>query len=358
MKIDIWHISGDGFHFGRHGLGQEESGEHLPSDSLFSALLSRMAEMPQARQILDQVQADFSLTHPPFVLTSAFPRAGGLRFYPLPLQEPLAMPQTEGDNRIDAKRIKKIKYVSEKLFQRLLTGETLIDLFADVAQSPLYLQGDAIILSVEEMEGLPFKIKKENSIWTIEARPRVYIDRSQSAASIFLTGRTSYRPNCGFWFGIHIIQPDHPFSKILPSLLVDLADAGLGGSRSSGFGKATIKFETQIEWPEAGNDPWLTLSRYLPRENEMPAFFSELANYSIQELSGYAFSSGKKSERRKILHLVKEGSVLGRLDGMVRGETVDIQPCYTNGSQPLGHPVWRNGQALGIRIKRQSAGGQ
>ena len=51
MEIDVWHINGNGFHFGRHGLEQEESRIHFPSDSLFAALVARMVELYGASEV-------------------------------------------------------------------------------------------------------------------------------------------------------------------------------------------------------------------------------------------------------------------------------------------------------------------
>ncbi len=45
MQLESWTITGNGFHFGKHGLGQEQTYITMPSDSLFAALVSRMACM-------------------------------------------------------------------------------------------------------------------------------------------------------------------------------------------------------------------------------------------------------------------------------------------------------------------------
>lgn len=43
MQIQSWSILGSSFHFGLHGLGQEKTSPTLSSDSLFGALVARLA---------------------------------------------------------------------------------------------------------------------------------------------------------------------------------------------------------------------------------------------------------------------------------------------------------------------------
>ena len=84
MQMDIWNINGKGgFHFGRHGLGQEESHHYLNSDTLFAALVSRLAISRGPQAATDWVQP-FMEESPPLVISSAFPRIRDLRFYPTP----------------------------------------------------------------------------------------------------------------------------------------------------------------------------------------------------------------------------------------------------------------------------------
>jgi CRISPR/Cas system CSM-associated protein Csm4 (group 5 of RAMP superfamily) len=43
MQLECWNIQGASFHFGTHGLGQEQTMVTMPSDSLFGALVARLA---------------------------------------------------------------------------------------------------------------------------------------------------------------------------------------------------------------------------------------------------------------------------------------------------------------------------
>src|SRR5512143_120162 len=72
-----------GLHIGTRGVNLEEAAAHIPSDTLFAALLGARR---RARSDVAAFAAPFvkDAPDPPFLLTSAFPFAGALRFYPMP----------------------------------------------------------------------------------------------------------------------------------------------------------------------------------------------------------------------------------------------------------------------------------
>ena len=87
MNVESWKIIPkglSGFHFGTHGMAQERSSVIYHSDSLFSALILTLSTFSVGDGV-EKMMADFHNGRPPFLLTSAFPFAGQVRFYPLPL---------------------------------------------------------------------------------------------------------------------------------------------------------------------------------------------------------------------------------------------------------------------------------
>ena len=82
-----------GLHVGTRGVNLEEAGVSIPSDSLFAAILSTL-------RLTGESVDDFANVYtadPPFLLTSAFPYAGGVRFYPMPADAArLFSPSTAG----------------------------------------------------------------------------------------------------------------------------------------------------------------------------------------------------------------------------------------------------------------------
>lgn len=350
MKIQIWHIDGKGgFHLGRHGLGQEETGDTFASDSLFAALVVRMAARRGAAAV-DAWLQQFQKDPPVFVLSSAFPRAGNIHFFPVPLQHPV---RDDSGVQADAKKMKKVRFVSQTLFQRLLNGDPL----AGVLDQSLPLQNGALLIAEKEKPALPATLQQADHpvLWQIERRPRVTIDRVAAASNIYFTGRTAFAADCGLWFGVRWLQQDGAAQQELMQLLADLGDAGIGGERSSGFGAAQITAKGEMELPDAGEGAWVSLSRYLPKADEIAALLDSRSAYSLAHVGGWIDSPNSKSQRRRAVNLLQEGSVLGVLPRVVPGSLEDVQPVYGGENHPLSHPVWRCGQALAVGMK---AGGK
>ncbi len=342
MRLDIWNISGSGFHFGRHGLGQEESSIHWPSDSLFAAITARVAALQGASGV--QTWMDHFLDDPPvLVLTSAFPRAGSVQFYPAPLR---TRRQSGSEERVPHKTIKRLKFVSESVLHKLLDGALL----AEQYDEKLTFQGGQVLVDQKDLPALPEDIRtRKLSVWKVEQQPRVALGRVQVNSNLYHTGRTVFSPQCGLWFGVQWLKTDDTVKAFLEEILNDLGYAGLGGERSSGFGSADLQPAGSIEFSDYPGQPWVSLSRYLPRNGESAALLDPLAAYNMENVGGWAQSASQKAERRRNVRMLVEGSVFGAVEG-TPGRVVDVQPDY-GGTQPLGHPVWRNGAAVAVGFK-------
>lgn len=341
MQLTIWHISGKGFHFGRRGLEQEETGHHLPSDSLTAALIARWVELlgaSAANSLVDRLKQE----PPPFVLSSAFPRAGDVCFFPAPLQPPEALPR----GGPHPKHLKRVAYVSEAAFRDMLAGVKLSKVFT----SSQALHGGGILVAQSDWARLPKAVKDEGRIWSVEKRPRVTVDRGAQSSTLYFTGRTTFNDHCGLWFGVRWLVNDADLTQALADGLIDLADAGIGGDRNSGFGASTIEQHGHLELPDGAQRTWITLSRYLPRPDELTALQHTRSAYALETIGGWIDSPVSKAERRIPVRLLAEGAVLGPLDRIVPGQIVDVQPDY-KGTRPLGHAVYRSGLALAVGLE-------
>ncbi len=340
MRVETWNITGSSFHFGRHGLGQEESGHHLPSDSLFAALVSRQSALGGAPGVETWMQY-FVETPPAFVLSSAYPRVGDLRLFPRPLRT-LPAEKTKAD--LDTKDLKRVRFVSEGVLLQLLNGSSLEAFYSRQHT----LQDGAVLYLPAEQSQLPKAIRiNGHSIWTKERRPRVTLGRARVNSALYFTGRTAFAPDCGLWFMVRWLEKKDDLVNRLKDALMELGDAGLGGERSSGFGQAKFTPGAPVELPDPGGLPWVTLSRYLPAGQDLPALLYPHAAYSIETVGGWVESPGNPAERRRSVRMLTEGSVFGPLARIVPGQIADVQPDY-DGKQPLGHPVWRSGLALAV----------
>jgi len=337
MQLDTWKISGNGFHFGLHGMGQEESAVTFPSDSLFAALVARLADLEGGDAVSAWVKT-LQVDSPAFALTSAFPQIAGVRLFPRPQRVNLR------SQHLQTKDVKKVDFVSEKIFGQLVRGADFSELFSE----GICLQGRKVLVSREEFASLPNHLRDQDvHIWNVEQRPRVTVGRYPENSNIFFTGRTSFQPECGLWFGVRWTSKRADDATRLAQLLEDLGIVGLGGERSAGFGKATITEMGTCELPDASVGNWVSLSRYVPREDEVAALQDKHAAYAIRRVGGWVHSPGVKSERRRTLNILAEGSVLGSVVRAIPGQVVDVQPDY-NGTRPIGHPVWRSGLSVAV----------
>lgn len=362
MQIQTWKFFQEGttgsvFHFGRHGLGQEETGIHMPSDSLFAALVVTLARS-STPDAVDAFCQRF-LQQPPFVLSSCFPFAGGVRFFPVPQ---LIMQQNSTLDT-DRKKLKKIRYVSEALF-RIIIQKGNLDLAFENDKpcntQVCRLQNGEVLISRAETAALPAEFQaglkqgKNVNLWREDQRPRVSIDRETNQSNIYIVKMVHYAVECGLWFGIRWLDDDSHLRAEFSNLVQQLAAAGLGAERSSGVGVCSAAEWESVDLPDGRNQPWVSLSRYLPVKEEVPAAVINGTTYRLEGVGGWVNSPAGLGQRRRRVNLLLEGSIFGPLDVDAPGRMVDVRPRYSADPAdpgPLGHPVYRNGFALAVGIK-------
>lgn len=350
-----------GFHLGARGVNLEESAEHIPSDTLFAALVDAALRLSGDGETFAE---PFEDRDPPFLITSAFPFAGDVRFFPMPV--PLDRWFGPETLRKRSKDLKKVRFVSEGLFQRMLDGEPMDDwLFPkDGGPDPVRgvaLQGGAFWLTAEETRGLPEKMRvppdrlralHRHRVFVSEPVPRVTLDRITSASNIFHAGRVSFASGCGLWFGVHWRQSGDALQALFRQALAVLADDGLGGERAVGYGGFRWTEEPMglaLPEPADGSLMWL-LSRYHPHTDELPAALTDSPGYALTAVAGWLRTWEGAAQRRQRLWLVAEGSLVRAVGPGPWGDLTDVRPRYRNPQGDLPHPVWRYGFALGAAI--------
>lgn len=366
MQTQIWYIEGGGFpsgrrdalkekaglqfHFGRHGLQMEETSLYFTSDSLFSAIVTRIAFL-YGEEKVEAFVKPFADHNPPFLLTSAFPRAGKVLFFPPPkYRVPGGKEPSAG---ISLKELKKVAFVSFGVFKKLIGGESLSTLWDRLKK----YHDNKVLMLAEEVEKLPKDLRTDNvRFWAVEQRPQVTIDRVSQASTLFHVGRVVYNKDCGMWFGVRWRDEEWAYRGMLETIFKELGDAGIGGERSSGYGKCAFAKKDLQDLPDPKpNEPWVTLSRYLPKDNEETvALGAASASYEIATIGGWVTSPQNMAQRRRSVNLILEGSVIATNGDKIPGHIVDVQPDY-DGTQPLSHPVWRYGYAFPVAL--QTAGG-
>lgn len=361
---------GSGFHFGQRGIGQEESAPCPASDTLFAALVARLAA--RAPEAVDPFMegfprwmggADDLPGDPPFLISSAFPYAGEVRFFPKPEERGAIGRDQASERRPDAKKLKRATYVSEDIFRSLLEGASL----ESWAERAVAIQGGALWLAPEELEKLPVALQKQQryepekaAVWTVEQRPRVTLDRATSRSEIFHSGCTLYADGCGMWFAIAWRNLERPVAgrsvrDWLTVLLEDLEQTGLGGLRAAGMGACAITPDEIVPFPEVNGGLWLTLSRFHPRPEDVTAITNSRAAYRVVTVGGWVQVERGPDQRRIPVQMLAEGAVLGPAGPGPFGDVVDVRPRYENPAGDLPHPVWRYGLAFPVGFGKGGA---
>lgn len=354
-QLTIYHLTFPrGLHIGAGGVESlEESRETAPSDTLFAALLDTWRHLGRdVKEILPEAGA------PVFKVTSAFPFAGGVRFYPKPVD--LRELFTEDTLKAESagKRLKKIRFLSEELLLKAAQGDYL-DKFLfpeeeyEDPKDGIALQGGAFWLLPEEVTHLPkdwqlpqdkrWQLRRKTVV-TTQTAPRVTVDRVSSASNLFQSERVLFNAGCGLWFGA-VEQVGN-----LPYLLTALGDAGLGGERAAGYGHFAFAQTDPIQrdLPDPQTCACL-LSRWHPKAEETPLLKNSA--YKLEAVEGWLRAPGNAAQRRKRLWLAAEGSLIA---GNPQGGAVDVRPKYeAKSGETIEHPVYRPGFAVALDWKRK-----
>jgi CRISPR-associated protein Csm4 len=361
-----------GLHLGTHGADLEEAAEFVPSDTLFAALLDVWNRL--GGDVAAFVAPfDGEKPKPPFLLTSAFPYAGGVRFFPIPadLKRLFSARKLEDENW--RKSLKRIRYLSQGLLEKALAGHLLDDdLFplepAEEPKKGVALQGGVLWLLSNEVSALPshfqtvpgsrlkrpLKALRYLSLWQMGEVPRVTVDRIVQASTLYHAGRVTFAEGCGLWFGLHWINRDETlgaetYAAAFQRCLNSMQDDGLGGERSSGYGAFEYREKPSFSLADAqkGEAAYL-LSRYHPNGGELPqALDDNRAAYVLVNIGGWVHTLGEADQRRRRLWMVEAGSLI-IAQGEMQGSLEDVQPNYENPDGDLSHPVWRYGLALPV----------
>lgn len=290
-------------HIGSSTLGEEDTYDYAPSDTLFSALCHAYLGAFGVDDLVELLGRFDSINpEPPFLISSAFPYCGDTLFLP----QPRIMPgeQAEQAERGDRKLLKDTSWVSLEDFARLLSGE---------APAAIGTSGPQ----------LPRK----------ELLPRVALDRESNNSSIYYVRRAAFPENSGLWTLLDV--KDESLEPRLRQTLHLLGDTGLGGERTMGCGFFEPEFE---ELPAAltrlldGDPPYIALSRVAPEPEEAAA---KVDRYTLVESRGWMQSPTGLQRKRRSAWFFAEGSTFAE---RVRGRLLDVTP-----QDGPGHPVYRYG---------------
>jgi len=164
--------------------------------------------------------------------------------------------------------------------------------------------------------------------------PRVALDRITYSSNIYYCTAITFAENIYLYF-LYDIDPRWEV-KFKTALRV-LADEGLGGERTYGFGQFSVEFRDDFSWTIPGENT-LLLSNYYPSPGELPDLAEKLKAYKLEEAGGYLYSGFDRGIKKKAVRFLGPGSVLAYKPV---GTIVEVTPgSFTE------HPVYRYGYAF------------
>ena len=314
-------------------LGLEKTACYIPADVLFSAICEMWRQFYDAESLTDFLKEyTQEAAELPFMLTSAFPFAGDVYFFPKPLTFTHL-----------SKESKSVAFVSQTHFENIISGTPLKFDKNDL------ITGGKIWISRQEKARLKTKNKDEMRVWETATRPRVTIGGQSAGSEIWHVESVTFNTDCGLWF---IVRFDSETTQQkIETLLRVLGDSGIGGERNAGYGVFEItqkRVDFEMSTPAAG-DAFVTLSPICPKSpNQLEHLLSgDNIAYDLHTSTGWVNRAGNAASRKAVNRFV-EGSVLHTNEPQI-GCFVDLTP------DDWAHPVYRYGYAWQVGIKGASA---
>jgi CRISPR/Cas system CSM-associated protein Csm4 (group 5 of RAMP superfamily) len=175
--------------------------------------------------------------------------------------------------------------------------------------------------------------------FSVSLRYGAAVDRLTGQTEPHRTACLEFAPDAGWW-GLAEIAGDVWESRVKSAFRL-LADSGLGGERSRGWGRTA-----QPEFADAAGlfgdghaGAWWLLSLYSPHSED--AVDWARGDYATVTRGGWT-DSPAGSAKKKQVRMIEEGSVL--MASSLRGRAVDVAP------EGFAHPTWRSGFALAVPV--------
>lgn len=308
MKYQIYKLHFlSAVHFGDGGL--MVSGNILHADTIFSALCIEALRQNCLDQLIEAVQGDR------LRISDGLPYIGDKLYVPKPMAE-IEMEQT--GNSIEKKNLKKLLYISAAKLDDYLQGRM------HIAEEVRYFHenfgSSELIEKVHIVEG------KDNEPYSV---------------SIY-----RYGENAGLYM-IAAFESDEEY-YLLSDLMDALGYEGLGGERSSGYGRFEAingKMDPQLQGrleDASSYKLFSTLSVSIPQEQEMEAVVPQ-SRYKLIKRSGYVYSAAyaETFRKKRESYLFDSGAVFGQ----------KYSGCLLDVSCDGAHPVYRYAKPLFMGVR-------
>lgn len=290
-------------HFGKTSLEDAEISFH--ADTLFSALCQEAIKLGELNKLVTMAKNGNLL------FSDAFPRIGKECYIPKPL---ISSDKLEEVSDIkEKKKYKKLQYIPVEYLDQYLNGSFPEEKFQDLNDlGQFHMKTAAAIRGFEEAQ--PYRVKGY-----------------------------SFREGNGLYIIVGCEKLED--FKFLENLLEYLSYTGLGGKRSSGFGRfecRKMKMPSTMEKGLTERKKYaMLMSLALPKDEELEDALQG-ASYQLVKKSGFVASDtyAPQQMRKKDLYVFKAGSCFQH---SFQGDLWDV-------SEAGMHPVYRyaKGMFLGV----------
>ena len=308
MKYKVYKMSFlTAVHF---GTGTLESGEYtFYADTLFSALCQEACKqnISLCDKLCEYVFSD------QLRLSDAFPYIGDTLYLPKPMMR--IEKEHNSASSVLKKAYKKLKYIPVEEFEE-------------------YLKGEYDVLSKQNI----------GNLGSYEAKTAVSI-RGNEKTEPYRVGQYFFNEGNGLYFVVGYEREEAVL--LLEKLLNSLSYSGIGGKRSSGYGRFKTevrKVPESLEKRLAGNAArYMTLSVSLPKEVELEEVMKD-AEYVLCKRSGFVASEtyAKEQMRKKDIFVFKAGACFRK---KYDGDVYDVS------SEGGNHPVYRYAKPLFVGVE-------
>lgn len=317
-------------HFGSEKVGTslEKTNIICHSDTLFSAMCQEILKLYDETVLSDFVDM---VEDGELLFSSLLPYNENSLFLPKPcllLERDYNKEDTDSSS-IKKKKMKKLEYISINDFQKYIN----------------YLKtGDNFDYDEDFYK-----------IYETDTTAKVSLNTDSDKNNIYYVGSTYFKERCGLY--VLVAYDNDEQIELFEKILTSLGYSGIGGKRSSGYGKFIIEDEMYPDVNgleeekliysllEENGDYQETLSIVSPSDEELDNNDFDKAFYKLISRNGYVYSTTYTNDntlvKRKSLSMFKEGSCF---PFEINGEIKDVSD---NGK----HPVYKNGKCLKIGVK-------
>ncbi len=295
---------------------------------------------------LRQFLASYANENPALVVSSAFPYLVSdgqtTHLFPKPKSCPATPPADERHFGL-AKRFRKVRYLDDALFQKVIeNGLTNQDLWDSLVRNETTLSDDQQVLSHVRSKGPGLKL---------EVVPGNAIDRLAGGTlegMLYHSTEWFFGPDTGAFFLARLAEE---WEKEALAVFRYYGDKGLGGDSSVGKGNYKLDVNDGLPYREPSDGKrWVTLSLYYPKPAEWDFCRNnpEQSWYSVIRRKGRvesAFSPTTNSWKKSVL-MLEEGSSFPVIDGI--GEYGMLPEV---GARPDGAKVLQNGLAFPVKMR-------